>query len=153
MVIDPAVTTTIEIVLTPSLDRMVSARMDLIGAAQQRALDQQRAAPNVTTVVAADQLGRFPDGNAAETPRRTASGGGSLLEGRLGLFAAGSGSTGSRGSDAARAIYSGAALTDVRIRKYLVERDRAGINTAANYHASDNTTVFLHGTLATYDAT
>jgi TonB-dependent receptor len=260
VVLDPRVTTTIEIVLTPSLERIMSVRLDLIGDAQQRALNLQRAAPNITTVIAADQLGRLPDGNAAdalqriagvstqlergeghdvlvrgtapqlnsvtlngdrlpsmdsdrrsveldvfpadllqtvevaktllpsadgdsiggsvnlsmrEIPRRaawamsfgtgrdeftrdshqasaTASGGGRLLQGRLGLFAAGSGSLANRGVDSVRAMYSGVSPNDVAIRKYQVERQRKGINAAADYQVSDNTTVFLHAVLATY---
>src|SRR5258708_5020484 len=64
-VIDPTATTTFETAMFPSLDRIGSARVELLGEAQRRALDQQRAALNITNVVAADALGRFPDGNAA----------------------------------------------------------------------------------------
>jgi TonB-dependent receptor len=38
--------------------------------AQARALNQQRTAPNITNVVSADQIGRFPDPNAAEATQR-----------------------------------------------------------------------------------
>src|SRR5258708_21661057 len=69
-VIDPTATTTFETAMFPSLDRIGSARVELLGEAQRRALDQQRAALNITNVVAADALGRFPDGNAAEALQR-----------------------------------------------------------------------------------
>jgi hypothetical protein len=38
--------------------------------AQARALNQQKTAPNITNVVSADQIGSFPDPNAAETTQR-----------------------------------------------------------------------------------
>ena len=37
---------------------------------QARALNQQRTAPNITNIVSADQIGRFPDPNAAEAAQR-----------------------------------------------------------------------------------
>ena len=39
--------------------------------AQARALNQQRTAANITNVVSADQIGRFPDPNAAEATQRS----------------------------------------------------------------------------------
>ncbi len=42
----------------------------LINDANARALNQQRSAPNITNVVSADQIGSFPDRNAAETTQR-----------------------------------------------------------------------------------
>lgn len=42
----------------------------LILDAQARALNQQKTAPNITNIVSADQLGHFPDPNAAETTQR-----------------------------------------------------------------------------------
>jgi TonB-dependent receptor len=42
----------------------------LILESQERALNQQRAATNITNVVSADQIGSFPDRNAAETTQR-----------------------------------------------------------------------------------
>src|SRR6185369_3220787 len=42
----------------------------LILDAQERALNQQKTAPNITNVVSADQIGSFPDRNAAETTQR-----------------------------------------------------------------------------------
>src|SRR5262245_25855623 len=38
----------------------------LILESQERALNQQKAAPNISNVVSADQIGAFPDRNAAE---------------------------------------------------------------------------------------
>src|SRR5262245_44956918 len=38
--------------------------------ADERALNQQRTAPNIMNIVSADQIGRFPDPNAAETTQR-----------------------------------------------------------------------------------
>jgi len=43
---------------------------DLIKDAQTRALNQQKTAPNITNVVSADQIGNFPDPNAAEVTQR-----------------------------------------------------------------------------------
>ena len=43
---------------------------ELILDAQERALNQQKTAPNITNVVSADQIGSFPDRNAAETTQR-----------------------------------------------------------------------------------
>lgn len=37
---------------------------------QQRALDEQRLAPNIKNIVASDQMGQFPDKNAAEATQR-----------------------------------------------------------------------------------
>src|SRR5262245_582418 len=42
----------------------------LILESQERALNQQKTAPNITNIVAADQIGSFPDRNAAETTQR-----------------------------------------------------------------------------------
>ena len=42
----------------------------LIVESEERALNQQRTAPNITNVVSADQIGAFPDRNAAETTQR-----------------------------------------------------------------------------------
>ena len=42
----------------------------LILDAQERALNQQKTAPNITNIVSADQIGSFPDRNAAETTQR-----------------------------------------------------------------------------------
>jgi TonB-dependent receptor len=42
----------------------------LILDSQARALNQQKTAPNITNIVSADQIGSFPDRNAAETTQR-----------------------------------------------------------------------------------
>jgi TonB-dependent receptor len=42
----------------------------LILESQERALNQQKAAPNISNIVSADQIGSFPDRNAAETTQR-----------------------------------------------------------------------------------
>ncbi|HEU5258804.1 MAG TPA: TonB-dependent receptor [Vicinamibacterales bacterium] len=42
----------------------------LLRDASARALNQQKSAPNITNVVSADQIGAFPDRNAAETTQR-----------------------------------------------------------------------------------
>jgi TonB-dependent receptor len=42
----------------------------LIRDAQARALNQQKTAPNIMNIVSADQIGQFPDPNAAETTQR-----------------------------------------------------------------------------------
>ena len=42
----------------------------LILESQERALNVQKTAPNISNVVAADQIGSFPDRNAAETTQR-----------------------------------------------------------------------------------
>jgi hypothetical protein len=44
----------------------------LMRDASARALNQQKSAPNITNVVSADQIGSFPDRNAAETTQRVA---------------------------------------------------------------------------------
>lgn len=48
----------------------VSVGADLIVDAQARALNQQKTALTITNVVSADQIGSFPDPNAAETTQR-----------------------------------------------------------------------------------
>ena len=48
----------------------MTVRADLITDANARALNQQRTAPNITNIVSADQIGAFPDRNAAETTQR-----------------------------------------------------------------------------------
>ena len=42
----------------------------LILESQERALNQQKSAPNIANIVSADQIGSFPDRNAAETTQR-----------------------------------------------------------------------------------
>src|SRR6266545_5578437 len=48
----------------------VTVAAGLIRDAEERALNQQKTAPNITNVVSADQIGRFPDQNAAQTTQR-----------------------------------------------------------------------------------
>ena len=48
----------------------VKVGADLIVDAQARALNQQKNALDITNVVSADQIGAFPDSNAAETTQR-----------------------------------------------------------------------------------
>jgi TonB-dependent receptor len=51
-------------------EETVTVTVPLIRDAQERALNQQKTAPNITNVVSADQIGSFPDRNAAETAQR-----------------------------------------------------------------------------------
>jgi hypothetical protein len=51
-------------------EETVTVEAPLIRDAQERALNQQRTAPNITNIVSADQIGAFPDRNAAETTQR-----------------------------------------------------------------------------------
>jgi TonB-dependent receptor len=51
-------------------DEQVQVVGELIRDAQARALNQQKTAPNIVNVVSADQIGSFPDANAAETAQR-----------------------------------------------------------------------------------
>ena len=53
-----------------AFEENVSVPGQLILDAQERALNQQKTAPNITNVVSADQIGSFPDRNAAETTQR-----------------------------------------------------------------------------------
>jgi TonB-dependent receptor len=51
-------------------EETVTVEAPLILDAQERALNQQKTAPNITNIVSADQIGAFPDRNAAETTQR-----------------------------------------------------------------------------------
>jgi len=53
-----------------TFEESVTVRAELILDAQARALNQQKTAANITNVVSADQIGSFPDANAAETVQR-----------------------------------------------------------------------------------
>ncbi|MES1255921.1 MAG: TonB-dependent receptor [Acidobacteriota bacterium] len=53
-----------------AFETTVTVQADLITDANARALNQQRTAPNITNVISADQIGAFPDRNAAETTQR-----------------------------------------------------------------------------------
>jgi TonB-dependent receptor len=48
----------------------VTVRAEMIQEGQARALNQQRTAPNIMNIVSADQIGQFPDLNAAEAAQR-----------------------------------------------------------------------------------
>jgi outer membrane receptor for ferrienterochelin and colicin len=48
----------------------VQAPVALMLGAQERALNQQKTAVNITNIVSSDQIGSFPDRNAAETVQR-----------------------------------------------------------------------------------
>ena len=51
-------------------EESITVQAELIRDAQARALNQQKTAANITNVVSADQIGSFPDANAAETVQR-----------------------------------------------------------------------------------
>ena len=53
-----------------AFEETVTVQAELIQAAQERALNQQKTAPSITNIVSADQIGSFPDRNAAETTQR-----------------------------------------------------------------------------------
>jgi len=60
-----------EVKLEPiAFEELVTVSAEYIRDAQARALNQQKTAPNITNVVSADQIGSFPDPNAAETTQR-----------------------------------------------------------------------------------
>lgn len=64
-------TLTVDIQLaSASFSELVQVTGEPIGEGQARALNQQRTALNITNVVAADQIGSFPDPNAAEAASR-----------------------------------------------------------------------------------
>jgi TonB-dependent receptor len=65
------VTTTVDVQLSlANFEEEIVVRGTPIAAGQASALNQQRAAINITNVVSADQMGRFPDPNAAEATQR-----------------------------------------------------------------------------------
>jgi hypothetical protein len=53
-----------------AFEATVTVRAELIQGAQERALNQQKTAPNITNVVSADQIGSFPDRNSASETNR-----------------------------------------------------------------------------------
>jgi len=53
----------------PQIKEYVEVRSDQLDG-QARALNQQMTSPNIINVVSADQIGRFPDPNAAEATQR-----------------------------------------------------------------------------------
>jgi len=52
------------------IEENVLVTASLFRDAEERALNQQKAAPNIQNIVSADQIGSFPDRNAAETTQR-----------------------------------------------------------------------------------
>ena len=62
--------TVLDVALDPSFDDAVTVRATPILEGQAKALNQQKTAPNIQNIVSADQFGRFPDPNAAETTQR-----------------------------------------------------------------------------------
>lgn len=52
------------------LEEAVTVTAGPIGDGEARALNQQKTAPNITNVVSANQIGQFPDANAAEATQR-----------------------------------------------------------------------------------
>jgi TonB-dependent receptor len=71
-IVNATTTTRLDVELVLSFEQLATVRVQPLLDASRRALNQQRNAPNITTVVSADQLGRFPDGNAAEALQRLA---------------------------------------------------------------------------------
>ena len=62
---------TVDVKLAPAgYSEMVQVRAEPIGEGQASALNQQRTALNITNIVSADQIGSFPDPNAAEAASR-----------------------------------------------------------------------------------
>ena len=68
----PGRTVTLDIELRDAfvLQETVTVTAGPIGGGEARALNQQKTAPNITNVVSADQIGQFPDANAAEATQR-----------------------------------------------------------------------------------
>lgn len=56
--------------LTIALEQVVLERVNVRAAGQAEALSRQQNAPNIKSVVAADQMGRFPDASAPEAAQR-----------------------------------------------------------------------------------
>lgn len=64
-------TVSVEVKLAPgSFSETVQVHAEPIGEGQASALNQQRTAPNITNVISSDQIGAFPDPNAAEAASR-----------------------------------------------------------------------------------
>lgn len=64
-------TASVEVKLAPAtFNETVQVTADSIGEGQASALNQQRTAINITNIVSADQIGSFPDPNAAEAAAR-----------------------------------------------------------------------------------
>lgn len=62
---------TIDVKLPPAaFSESVQVRAEPIGEGQASALNQQRTATNITNIISSDQIGSFPDPNAAEAASR-----------------------------------------------------------------------------------
>lgn len=62
---------TVDVKLPPSgFSEAVQVRAEPIGEGQASALNQQRTAANITNIISSDQIGSFPDPNAAEAAQR-----------------------------------------------------------------------------------
>jgi TonB-dependent receptor len=71
IVITAGRTIPVDVKLSPSgFSETVQVKAEPIGEGQARALNQQRTAANITNVVSSDQIGSFPDPNAAEAASR-----------------------------------------------------------------------------------
>lgn len=69
--VEAGATASVEVRLQPlAYQESVTVSAEIISDAQARALNQQKTAPNITNIVSADQIGSFPDPNAAETTQR-----------------------------------------------------------------------------------
>lgn len=70
--VPPGATLPVDVVMSESfaLEETVTVSAGSIADGQTRALNQQKTAPNITNVVSADQIGQFPDANAAEATQR-----------------------------------------------------------------------------------
>lgn len=69
--VEPARTTPVEVQLAPAqFSETVQVTAESLGEGQASALNQQRTAVNITNIVSADQIGSFPDPNAAEATSR-----------------------------------------------------------------------------------
>ena len=69
--VEPGRILPVEVKLPPSgYSETVEVKPESINEGQASALNQQRTAPSIVNVVAADQIGSFPDSNAAEAAAR-----------------------------------------------------------------------------------
>ena len=59
----------LQALIKPEIKEYVEVRSDQLDG-QARALNQQKTSPNIVNVVSSDQIGRFPDPNAAEATQR-----------------------------------------------------------------------------------
>ncbi|PIB34004.1 hypothetical protein BFP72_00435 [Reichenbachiella sp. 5M10] len=68
--IDPAQSSSIEVQLTELQPELLEVTIYGALQGQQKALNQQKNAGNIKNIIAADQIGRFPDPNVAEAIQR-----------------------------------------------------------------------------------